>query len=548
MVSVIPPIQRSQSFEEIFCEPYEYAGDMILSALQVQSVAVSSLQRVDFCATLIDLASRAIKLIVGLILAVPLINIVALQILRFLNISDFAPVNSQERLGTSSAADIFSTNSQGISIPWEILRLGTASAADISFNEDFREMSNQGEVLVPQDLEPLSQVSVAEYQQRKADLIQALTHQEAPLAVENLRCTDEVNRFDLDAILARFRTDHPHRALEQFFEYANVPSSTRYSVHGSFGLYGGEGLSVQKRNAVHNFSRLYDFLSQKKALFQNHPKEDLFKAEIRCIFDKIRNAHNNCIDQVGAQLETIIVETIASYEAMRTSSSQSRTALLRCMAARALFSHKLRLISEICVKEYPNEPHFVVIEREAKRLLAEALGLNGQIFEVGAQYRRMINDMERKALNVAEIFLHGRPLERYQGRPTRFRRANRNYAADQYRPEKFFADGLTPSHGHLRSLRNSIMLWATDYFRLGEEDDPTRQCIELISANDEMTADIGGDLKPEALLHFLRLLGIFESRSQLARLNNSPTRGRFASASGGAFRRSAQFRPSACGE
>jgi hypothetical protein len=56
------------------------------------------------------------------------------------------------------------------------------------------------------------------------------------------------------------------------------------------------------------------------------------------------------------------------------------------------------------------------------------------------------------------------------------------------------------------------MLWATDYFKLGVEDEQTTTCIELISEEDGLTADIGGNLKQEAILYFLNLLGIFGRR------------------------------------
>jgi hypothetical protein len=481
--------ERARSFSEIFAEPLRYAEDMLLSAFRVQNVAVSTLlERRDFCAALIDLTSRTFQAIAGIILIMPIVNIVALQIFRFFNISAFAPLNTQE-----------------VIIPEEILNLGVLTAEEIAFDAEFGLMGNRGEVLVPEDPLHLSEASAEESQQRKEALIQALTHPESPLELENFRVSDEVATFNLDAILARYRTDHPHRSLELFFEYANVPSHTRLRIHECFEVYIASGLRRQDRDAVESFSRLYDFLVQKKALFQNHPKEDLFKAEIRSIFDKICDAHNNCIDQVRSQLETIVIETIAAYDAMREGSSQNRTAALR--VARSLLSHKLRLISEICLKEYPNEEHFVLLERDVKRLLAGALGLRGQTFEMGANAAILIvvDDIAMKARNVAEIFLHGRSLERY-------RRADRDYAADQYRPEKFLVDGLNLQHGYLRSLGCDIMLWATDYFKLGVEDEQTRQCIELISEDDELTADIGGNLKQEAILYFLNHLGILERR------------------------------------
>jgi hypothetical protein len=72
---------------------------------------------------------------------------------------------------------------------------------------------------------------------------------------------------------------------------------------------------------------------------------------------------------------------------------------------------------------------------------------------------------------------------------------------------------LNLQHGYLRSLGCDIMLWATDYFKLGVEDEQTTTCIELISEENELTADIGGNLKQEALLYFLTHLGIFERRA-----------------------------------
>src|SRR5690606_19822613 len=132
--------------------------------------------------------------------------------------------------------------------------------------------------------------------------------------------------------------------------------------------------------------------------------------------------------------------------------------------------------------------------------------LSGQMFEIGAYYRGLIDDMQEKSRNVAEIFLHGRPLERY-------RRADRDYAADQYWPEKFLVDGLNLTYGHLRSLGCDIMLWARSYFTLNEENAQTTACSRITSEEEEMLANEGGALKPHALLHFLNLLGIFESRA-----------------------------------
>lgn len=527
------PSQRAQSFEEIFFEPFEYADLYFQSAFGTQSVADSALQqraRFDFCATFIDLTSRVAKVIVGLILIVPLINIVALQILRCFNCSYVIPAQPDlpERPITSTPilnfgrvfppfipANVspFISANVGLSGVGSLQNFGPDALSDeeMALDEAFRAMSNQGEVLIPQDIRSLPPATQVEYSQRKQDLLNALANPNT-LRLENFRCVDQIGRFDLDAILARFRTDYSHTSLEEFFDYAGVVRSKRAGLRMNLVTYGSRcGLNPHQVIIKNCLSRLFDFLTQKKALFQNHQKEGLFKAEIRHIFDQICNAHLNCVDQVGSQIESIMIRTIAGYEAAQGGGSQMQAAILRSMAACALFDHKLQLVREICVKEYPEEPHFVVIEREAKRILANELGLNGDIVQAGAHYSSYIANMEMKARNVAEIFLHGRPLEMYQGQPTHFRRANRNYAADRYQPEKFLMGGSTLSYGNLISLGTSILHWATDYFKLGEEDAQTAQCIELISANnDGLTADMGGDLKPEAFLYFLTLLGIFE--------------------------------------
>lgn len=468
------PFQCSNLIDILY-EPYPYAGNILEQALTVNEIASSLFEHsFDCCAFVLDLAHRILQLVLAAALAIPLINVVVLKVLRLFNVS-------YVREGT-------------LPHEWDAI---------------FREMSNRGEVLIREEMElSLATVLDTEYSQRKQTVLDDLADPDA-FQLENIRCTDEICRFDLDAVLARFRTDYPHRNLEQFFGYAGIGYSQRIGMSGYLGRYDRNDDGAQETIVKNCFSRLYDFLMQKKALFQHSPKEDLFKAEIRHIFDQIRDAHHNCIDQVGSQVESIMIRTIASYEMARGSRSQNRGAKLRAMAACALFEHKLQLIREICVKEYPNESHFVVIEREAKRILAEDLGLTGDIVQAGAHYSSMIRDMENKARNVAEIFLHGRPLEA-------FRRANRRYEEDQYRPEEFFSKGLRTFEGHLRTLRNDIMLWMRSYFNVGAEDELTQLFVQAISEDDTFTAEDGGNLEPEALVCLLKTFGIFERRPNAA--------------------------------
>lgn len=473
---------------EIAVDPYRYAIENIQASLSCRAAeAASSAICIENNDTAADLLNRVARLAIGLILIVPLVNIVALQVFKLLQVSFVAD-------GVVAGNNCFGLMD---------------SASEFNADEEYLELKNRGDVLLPQEPEPLAAVTAEEYQHRKQLVIDALQPQviQANGDVRNFRCSDEVMEFNLDHVLVRFDGNLDPGRLSEFFDYADVGYAKRWELQGYFGQYNRAGL--RETLIRQYFSKLYDFLNQKKALFQGHARESLFKAEIRYVFDKIIDAHRNCIDQVLSQVEGLILEVVASYEAAHVGGGLTREQAIAHQAAYFLFKHKLDLIKTICVKEYPHEAHMADLERAAKQKLADILGLHGEIFEAGAQYN-IVNDMDMKASNVAQIFLEGRPLAEYRGHPVNLVREGRRYAEDRFNPEKFFSDGLKTYHGEPRNLRNNILLWVRKYFDLDQANHQTEQFIRAISEDEMFAADEGGDLKNAALLQFLTTLGILE--------------------------------------
>ncbi|MBX7067034.1 MAG: hypothetical protein K1X28_07375 [Parachlamydiales bacterium] len=482
----------SHPIVDILIDPYRYAIANIQSSLSCRThqVATSAIHESFFSNDpILSLIYRVGQLCIGLLLIVPLVNIVALQLFKLLR-SPF--VDPSMIIGNTCFGILGSSQNQ-------------------TDDEAYLELKNKGDVLLPQ--EPAAQAPVAEeqYNQRKQAAIDRLR---APVAPQNaqvarFKCADEIMEFNLDHILARFNAEINPSRLSEFFDYAEVEITKRWELEGYFRNYGDR--QPRERIIRQYFSKLFDFFNEKKAMFQGHQRENLFKAEIRYVFDKIIDAHRNCIDQVLSQVEGLMLDVIASFETAHIRGGLTREQALAHQAAYYLFKHKLDLIKTICVKEYPNEAHMADLERMTKQKLADILGLNGEIFEAGAQYN-IVNDMDMKASNVAHIFLEGRPLHEYRGRAVNLARAGRRYAEDQFKPEEFFAEGLRTYHGEPRNLRNNILLWVRSYFHLDADNDQTREFIRAISEDEALTADEGGNLTTPALLHLLETIGVFERR------------------------------------
>lgn len=473
---------------EVVVDPYRYAVENFKESVSCRvAEAASAAIHVETQDTAADLLNRVARFAIGLILIVPLVNIVALHIFKLMQINyvDDSVVAGNYWFG-----------------------LMTSSPTE---DEEYLELINRGDVLLPQEPEPQAPVGPEVYQQRKQQAIDALRPPVPPELgdVRHFKCADEIMDFNLDNILVRFDAGGDPARLSEFFDYAGVGYAKRWELEGYFRNYEGE----QTRQVLvrQYLSKLYDFLNQKKALFEGHARENLFKAEIRYIFDKIIDAHHNCIDQVLSQVEGIMLEVVASFETAHIRGGLTREQAIAHQAAYFLFRHKLDLVKTICVKEYPNEPHMADLERAAKQKLADILGLRGEIIEAGAHYN-IINDMDMKASNVAHILLEGRPLEEYRGARVNLARAGRRYAEDQFKPEKFFSDGLKTYHGEPRNLRNNILLWVRKYFDLETANDQTAQFVRAISEDEAFGADEGGDLNTPALLRFLTTLRIFERR------------------------------------
>lgn len=226
------------------------------------------------------------------------------------------------------------------------------------------------------------------------------------------------------------------------------------------------------------------------------------------MFNQIIDANNNCIDQVASQMESILVSVIGNFEIARAQGRQVLDPALENQAAYDLFKHKINLIKEICVREYPFDPHMPTFERVVKEELFRTGQVNPNVLAAGAQYAYMID--RSKVNNVVSIFQRGIALQATRPR--------HDYTQDQFKPEEYFRDQLKIYHGAAsRSLRANLLIWARDYFNLEADDEQTREFITAISVDPNgLTADQGGNFKDAALLYYLELIGVLERGPRVA--------------------------------
>jgi hypothetical protein len=339
--------------------------------------------------------------------------------------------------------------------------------------------------------------------QRKQDAINQLAGYPAA-GMDGIGCNPLIRNYDLDAILAPYNANHPVHSLTNLCGYAqfNADWELRNILNGYANV--NPERFPQKAIVKRLFSQLYDFFDQQKRTFVAGSEQELiFKAQIRDTFNRIIDAHNNCIDQVTSQMESIVCDVMANFASIQGAANAEER--LRNQAAYLLFKYKCNLIREICITEYPDDPHLADLERLIKQRIAGMMGAHGAIMDAGAFYNGMNGDIAQKAERVVNICL-GVAIEDRATLQVQARRA-----ALKYDPEKFLVDSIKSSIGNARTLRNDVLLWARKHFLLEEDNDLTTQFDQAISENygDYTAASQGGNLTHQATLYLLEKVGIF---------------------------------------
>lgn len=416
----------------------------------------------------LDLVDRITGFCLGILLLIPLINAIVFAILE--------EIESPFLYSRSSLK-------------------GVRTADEVYLDE---KLDGQGVFSSKYVSEPI--VDDAEYQARRRACLEALNNGDE---LNAFVCPQRVSQFDLDGVLARFSKEGSPERLLELFDYTGSLVG-RQSLQLDLQTYSQAGLTKHEQSVKSSLNQLFAFLSEKREELADTNQERAYKAQLRDIFSQIQDAHRDCVDQVLSQIETILSEVVASQEF-----TQGRTPAFReylhLKAAYFLFKYKMNLIKQICIQEYPREAHAADLERLVKERLAELSGIQGSIFQVGAQFSNIVQSSDDKVLNICNIFLTGAGTSGASNALRGRREANK------CNPEQFFVQALTSCHSHLaRPLRNKFFLWMKSYFNF--DDVEAESFIQAISEDPAFDVESGGDIKQGALFHLLEVLGIFQRR------------------------------------
>lgn len=360
--------------------------------------------------------------------------------------------------------------------------------------------STTSETTVPVDLGDAQEipayedasVTAAQRAQRKTDALARLRQiQGGGISFEPAHT---ILTFNLNTVLARYNEnldlDDGFTNLLRFSGAEQNRSAFQNVVLSRYGRNNGpREAEVQKI-----LSKIIDFFAQKREHTpQGSPQEVALKTEIRNVINRIVDAHGNCVDQVLSQLENIVIEVIAPQTAVASSGGSENIAAshqrrLQHLAGHALFQYRARKIQEICVQQNPDEHHMADLERVVKQRLAELLGMQGDVFAVGAQYAGIVDSTDARVESIAQTFVDGY--------------TNATILT-------YLTNELKNHFGIPRILRNNLLSWARSYYALDNDANPlTAQMITAISENPDNDIMEGGAFSNHGLLLLLEEAGI----------------------------------------
>jgi hypothetical protein len=271
----------------------------------------------------------------------------------------------------------------------------------------------------------------------------------------NFECQQFITKFDLDGALKGFKEDLDISTLVEWYDFSADEKNDNQKRLLQNILQRIKNSHTQRRpnpifKAVQiSASKIHDILTIKKERIKKLPQDEQeearknLKDEAFFIINSFLDADTNCIDQTLSQVENMLLMIFSSENPLKNKVSR-----LRYLAAFELFKHRARKIKEICVKLFPKEPHMADLERAVKQIIAGAVGMKGDIIDVGAQFPGIISDLLKKAAAVANGFL-------------------REYDATNYLLENC----QDPNANFCRKLRAELTQWATEHYDLKDHDD-----------------------------------------------------------------------------
>ncbi len=335
--------------------------------------------------------------------------------------------------------------------------------------------------------------TAAEAQERRKAALERLKQ----ISASEFECPASIMDFDLDNALEKYRSDKSPDEFLGWYDYAMCDKSKKTAFKQIL-----DKLKIHEENkkyqAVRNLvSKVQYILTEKRARVDKLPQsekpdaEKALKQEIRYIISRLLNADADCIDQTLTQLEGIAIEVIATENPLGKNSAVS---LLQYKASHALFEHRANLIKEILVADPVLEDpvvtqHMADIEREVKKALAGAVGIKGNILEVGAQFGAMV---ERQAQEAAE-------------------RAGPIFY-EKYEPVEYLQEQNRLVWSNTRRLRTDLLSWATTYYGLDGEDELSKAVVKSQEDLENLCTIAAVELTLPGIQLFLEAAGIIQQR------------------------------------
>lgn len=413
----------------------------------------------------LSLIERISSAAVGILLIIPIINVVVMAILKGIKSDLFYPTRASE----------------------------IEARALIPFNDP---------PIVPISTDP---VSIEAMFARKRGALARLgairtmaSHGQAPLAAlhTQFRLHSQVLRFNLDEVLQRYQTTHTPAKLFDFLDWANIPDDFQRQ---------------RFRRAVNRFERIIDdlsdhqdgiirgllcnmaeYFSQQQARVEvGSDEESALKQQFVHVYNSLIDANNNCIDQIQAQVQSLLLDVVAEGDAASNARSIQMKIIYR--AGLALCKYRQSLLREILIRQNPDNRHMADLERAVTQRLARILGLQGSIFRAGAAYEFESN-LEGLANRVLQAF------------------------REEYKPFEHLVRELRTYHGEYQLLRNEILIWATRYYNFADEPGgnlpngtPAPDMEAQLSERPDNILSDGGNFNCQGVVLLLETLGLLRS-------------------------------------
>jgi hypothetical protein len=334
--------------------------------------------------------------------------------------------------------------------------------------------------------------------QRRAQALKRL--EQIKTAADQFDCPFSITSFDLDKALQKYKSGETPNTFLGWCDYAMPNSSRRDAFQGILTkLRDGETYDQERAKiypAVRSLlSKIHSILTEKKARVDRLPPdqkstaEEALKQQVRYVISRLLDTENDCIDQVLSQLEGIANEVVSTENPL---DKEDAVALLQYKAAFLLFKYRTHMINEIllsdpALKSQQAAPHMADIEREVKKNIAGAMGIQAEIMEVGAYFGFMVADQVRKATERAlPIFF------------------------EQYKPAEYLQEQFRFPCGDLVQLRNELTQWAETYYGLNGEDELSKAVVTDHDALDRLCSISAVELTLPGIQLFLEAAGIIE--------------------------------------